>query len=73
MKDIIDRANEQVQRNLDAALEAARLKTQAMTANGITDCIECEKPIGSMRKQYMPSATRCIPCQNEHEAWERKR
>lgn len=73
MKDIIDRANEQVQRNLDAALEAARHKTQAMTANDITDCIECEKPIGEQRKQYMPSAIRCIPCQNEHEAWERKR
>lgn len=73
MKDIIDRANEQVQRNLDAALEAARLKTQAMTANDVTDCIDCEKPIGEQRKQYMPSATRCINCQGEHEAWERKR
>ena len=73
MRDIIDRANEQVQRNLDAALDAARMKSQAMTANDITDCIECDKPIGVKRKQYMPSATRCIPCQNEHEAWERRR
>ena len=73
MDDLIDRANEQVQRNLDAALEAARIKSQAMTANDITDCIDCEKPIGEQRKQFMPSATRCIPCQNEHEAWERRR
>lgn len=73
MRDIIDRANEQVQRNIDAALESARMKSQAVTANDIIDCIECEKPIGEQRKQYVPSATRCIPCQNEHEAWERKR
>lgn len=73
MKDVIDRANEQVQRNIDAALHAARMKSQAMTANDVVDCIECEKPIGEKRKQYMPSAIRCIPCQNEHEAWERRR
>lgn len=73
MDDLIDRANEQAQRNLDAALEAARIKSQAMTANDITDCIDCEKPIGKQRKQFMPSATRCIPCQNEHEAQERRR
>lgn len=73
MKDIIDRANEQLQRNLDAALEAARLKTQALMPSDATDCEDCEKPIGEKRKQYMPSATRCIPCQNEHEAWERRR
>lgn len=73
MKDIIDRANEQAQRHRDAAIAAARLKTQAIIANDITDCIECEKPIGEQRKQYMPSATRCIPCQTEHEAWERRR
>ena len=73
MKDIIDRANEQVQRNLDAALDAARMKSQAMTANDITDCIECDKPIGVKRKRYMPSATRCITCQGEYEAQERRR
>lgn len=73
MDDLIDKANKQAQRNLDAALAAARLKTQAMTANDITDCIDCEKPIGEQRKQFIPSATRCIPCQNEHEAQERRR
>lgn len=73
MKDIIDRANEQAQRTLDAALAAARLKQQSVIASDVTDCIECDKPIGEQRKQYMPSATRCIPCQNEFEAWERKR
>lgn len=73
MDDLIDKANKQAQLNLDAALAAARLKTQALTANAALDCIECEKPIGEQRKQYMPSATRCIPCQNEFEAWERRR
>ena len=73
MKDIIDRANEQVQRHRDAAIAAARLKQQALMPSDATDCEDCEKPIGEKRKQYMPSATRCIPCQNEHEAWERRR
>ena len=73
MDDLIDKANKQAQLNLDAALAAARLKTQALTANAALDCIECEKLIGEQRKQYMPSATRCILCQNEFEAWERRR
>lgn len=73
MDDLIDKANEQAQRHRDAAIAAARLKQQALIASDATDCEDCEKPIGEKRKQYMPSATRCIPCQNEHEAWERRR
>lgn len=73
MDDLIDKANEQAQRHRDAAIAAARLKQQALIANDTTECEDCEKPIGEKRKQYMPSAIRCIPCQNEHEAWERKR
>ncbi len=73
MDDLIDRANEQAQRNLDAALEAARIKSQAAIANDVVDCIDCDKPIGEKRKQFMPSATRCIACQGEHEAQERRR
>lgn len=73
MDDLIDKANKQAQLNLDAALTAARLKTQAMIANDVTDCIECDKPIGEQRKQFMPSATRCIACQGECEAQERRR
>ncbi len=73
MNDIIDRANEQAQRNLDAALDAARIKSQVAIANDIADCIDCDKPIGEKRKQFMPSATRCIRCQNDHEAQERRR
>lgn len=73
MDDLIDKANKQAQRYLDTALAAARLKAQAMIANDVTDCEDCDKPIGEQRKQYMPSATRCIPCQNEFEAWERRR
>ena len=73
MDDLIDKANEQAQRHRDAAIAAARLKQQALISNDTTECEDCEKPIGEQRKQYMPSATRCIPCQNEHEAWERRR
>ena len=73
MDDLIDKANEQAQRHRDAAIAAARLKQQALIANDTTECEDCEMPIGEKRKQYMPSATRCIPCQNEHEAWERRR
>lgn len=73
MDDLIDKANEQAQRHRDAVIAAARLKQQALTPSGATECEDCEKPIGEKRKQYMPSATRCIPCQNEFEAWERRR
>ena len=73
MKDIIDKANEQAQRHRDAAIAAARLKQQALMPSDATDCEDCEKPIGEQRKQYMPSATRCITCQGEHEAQERRR
>lgn len=73
MNDLIDRANAQAQRHLDAALAQARQKALAVTVSSATDCEDCDKPIGEQCKQYMPSATRCIPCQNEHEAWERRR
>lgn len=73
MDDLIDKANEQAQRHRDAAIAAARLKQQALIANDATECEDCEKPIGEQRKKYMPSATRCIPCQTDFEAWERRR
>lgn len=73
MDDLIDKANEQAQRHRDAAIAAARLKQQSLTPSDATDCEDCDKPIGDKRKQVMPSATRCIACQNEHEAQERRR
>ena len=69
MTDIVDLANRQIQQMLDVSLR----RIYTAPANSIYECVDCDKPIGEKRKQFMPSATRCIPCQNEHEAWERRR
>ena len=63
MTDIIDRANEQAQIELEVLLSNAK----PSPANSIYDCVECEAPIGVPRKTAIPWATRCIYCQTKYE------
>lgn len=63
MTDIVDIANQQVQRDLDSALSQA----YTAPANSIYDCVECDKPIGIQRKAAVPWATRCVDCQSHYE------
>lgn len=35
----------------------------ALQADGAEFCEECGRPIGAARRQAIPSATRCISCQ----------
>lgn len=63
MRDIVDRANEQAQRELDALLS----QTATAPANSVYDCVECDNAIGIERKAAVPWATRCIDCQQRYE------
>lgn len=63
MGDIIDDANKIAAVHLNAAL--SHIKTPA--ANDITDCIDCDDPIGALRKAAAPHAIRCAECQGYHD------
>lgn len=64
MSDIVDRANIEA----DAwTAERIRQVTKNQVPNDITDCIDCDEPIGVARKQFMPSAVRCVKCQTARE------
>lgn len=58
--DIADKANDESQRDIDNALENAKLPEP----NEITHCIDCGIKIETKRKVAVPHATRCIACQN---------
>ena len=55
---------ERVERERDVAIARAR---SALRHPGADDCEDCGRPIGEARRQAMPSATRCIGCQEEAE------
>ena len=54
--------HEQAQRD-DGVLNA-RI---ALSGVGCDECEDCDCPIPIARKQAIPSATRCIDCQEQHE------
>lgn len=56
----LDLANSLAERERDAGIEAA---SKALQGNGITHCIDCQKPIPQRRREAIPSATRCFECQ----------
>ena len=63
MSDLIDRANDRAQYDLDVSLSKVKLPP----ANDVAECLDCGRSIGSARKRAMPSATRCIECQSAAE------
>lgn len=64
-----ERAIEAGQAADDAARdrEVARIRQSVQTQGG-EDCIACGEPIGAKRRAALPSAVRCIACQNAREA-----
>ena len=70
MADEIDQAQalEERQRELSLGRQAA-----AMAGDGREDCAVCGEPIGEERRRAMPSATRCIECQERRERWRKGR
>lgn len=68
MTDQLDEAQALEQRERDdcIARAAGRIK-----GRGATHCVVCGEPIDEARRSAMPSATRCIDCQEGRERWDR--
>lgn len=54
----------------EAGIAAAR---HSLKRQGLLICKVCENEIEAERRAAMPSAWRCIGCQEEHEQWQAKR
>ncbi|MEE2025044.1 TraR/DksA family transcriptional regulator [Alkalimonas mucilaginosa] len=69
MPDIFDRAAELEQRQRDQALTAAlnRPKEPPRQDENGRYCISCGIQIPAARLAIVPSAVRCVSCQQEHE------
>jgi len=61
---MIEAAAEMVDRERDD--EVARIRA-GLAEDGEDICIECDDPIDAARKAALPSAERCIQCQEQHE------
>ncbi|MBB3963502.1 TraR/DksA C4-type zinc finger protein [Rhizobium metallidurans] len=57
-------------RERQTAIDLAR---DALKRAGKRNCEDCGGEIGAKRRQILPSATRCMPCQIAHEAMEKAR
>jgi phage/conjugal plasmid C-4 type zinc finger TraR family protein len=60
MSDDIDIANIEIERERERALSKNK---QLLEENDILNCIECDIKIPEARKKAMPSAVKCIDCQ----------
>ena len=58
MPDSMDLAAELSQTWLDKCIRETR-----MEGPGALLCVDCEEEIPELRRQTLPSATRCVPCQ----------
>lgn len=63
MPDQIDRATELEELHRQEAIELARPR-----GAGSLECSDCGEEISAMRRQALPSATRCFACQSRTEA-----
>lgn len=52
------------QAQVDSSLKTLR---ESMKPSLLIDCIDCGEEIGSARKKALPSAVRCIDCQEVHD------
>ncbi len=62
MTDLLERASRESEYYLNE--QVRQVTKQVAPPNPDDDCFDCGKPIGAKRKQAMPSAVRCIACQN---------
>lgn len=71
MADILDRASALEQQERDASI--ARRKVAAATheapfeIEGVRMCLDCFEPIAKRRIKALPTAARCVDCQEIHE------
>jgi phage/conjugal plasmid C-4 type zinc finger TraR family protein len=59
-----DDFQEQIQATVDERVDEARSQ---LSGEGSEDCEDCGRSIPLARRKAMPSATRCIHCQDQYE------
>lgn len=66
--DVLDQAQEIETLHRDAALAAhhAQRESQLIEGNEVI-CLDCQEPIGLRRLASLPTAVRCLECQQAHE------
>ena len=59
-----------VQQQIDQSVEdaVARARSQLRDGEGLADCEACGEPIPLARREAVPGARRCLPCQEEADA-----
>lgn len=60
----LELASQLEQQVRDAGLKQAR---QQLCGAGCDDCVDCGRAILAARRAALPSAVRCIGCQEQHE------
>jgi RNA polymerase-binding transcription factor DksA len=59
--------------NLEQRVNDLRVRSATLQAknqnktNDVTECVDCDDPIGAKRKELVPAAVRCAPCQQDHD------
>jgi len=61
MSDIVDRADIEIEREKQRELNRI---AQSLEESGIIDCIDCGDEIPEDRREAMPSAKRCMDCED---------
>lgn len=64
MTDQLDDAQELEERERNDCIART---TGRITGQGATHCVVCGEPIDAARRKVMPSATRCVDCQERRE------
>jgi phage/conjugal plasmid C-4 type zinc finger TraR family protein len=62
--DWLDEASAKTEREREAGIARVRAQTAGL---GGAFCVECDREIPPLRRKAMPSATRCIDCQEQRE------
>jgi RNA polymerase-binding transcription factor DksA len=66
--DPVDASANLTQRLNDLHVRSARAQAaNLLEAQGTQLCVDCDDEIGAERKEAVPSATRCAPCQGDHD------
>ena len=64
-----DLAEQRAEEEREAEIRRARA---SLSRRGQDECEDCPQPISAARRRAMPSATRCIRCQEAFEKEERR-
>jgi len=70
----LEQAAAHEQRTRDASVAAVRQRpreAQVFDDAGRVVCRGCDEPLDAARLDALPSATRCVDCQDRHERWGR--